>query len=133
MIIPIVQKIRNVFKIREQEIFYSPTLDSNFALYNISNEAYKYYITKIKNNENEDLYTSRKKLSRNILCSEKLWSRDSNIDRYAYGNLHIYVNKLNHEIVWLKNHKKLGNRLYISYNTINDKLKIELNEVLGLN
>jgi hypothetical protein len=132
MIMPIVQKIRNVFKLREQEVFYVPSIDSNIALFNISDEAYKYYIAKIKNNENEDLYTARKKISRNILCSEKGYSRDVAVDKYIYGNLHIYVNRINHEIVWLKNHKKLGNRLYISYNKINNKLKEELNEVLEL-
>lgn len=133
MIIPIVQKIRSVFKLKKPEVFYIPSLDSNVALFKLSDEAYKYYITKIRNNENEDLYTSRKKLSRNILCSEKTYSRDIAVDKYVYGNLHIYVNRINHEIVWLKNHKRLGNRLYISYNKINDKLKEELNEILRLN
>lgn len=133
MIIPIVNKIRNVFKMKNPEVFYVPSLDSNIALFKLSDEAYQYYIKKIRNNENEDYYTVRRKLTRNILTGESAYSRDVVVDKYIYGNLHIYVNRANHEIVWLKNHKKLGNRLYISYNKINDKLKSELNEVLGLN
>lgn len=84
----------------------------------------KYYRTQIKGNENDDLLTIRKKLTRNVLLSRKAEpSRNDNKKLYFYGNLQILV--VNNKVVWLKNgDKKLS---WIDY-----KRKHELNELLKI-
>lgn len=130
--ISILEKVKKVFKLKQPEIFYSPTLDSNFALYGISKEAYEYYINNVNNNLNDDLYTAKRKLTRNVLSSQPIFTHGDNLQRYVYGNLIITVDKLRHEIVWLKNHKNGKGRNYIPKYTINFALKEELNDVMGL-
>jgi hypothetical protein len=48
----------------------------------VTPKVYKYYITKVKGNEKTDIYTCRKKLTRNIMLGKEL--PHTNMATYRY-------------------------------------------------
>ena len=72
-------------------------------LYDVNENAYKYYIKNVRKNINDDLNLVQKKLTRNIMCGKKV-NRVGKIVTYMYGCLMIKVNRIDHKIVWIKNY-----------------------------
>lgn len=134
MVLSTLHSLKGIFtpKKRHEEVFYSQSLDRHFALYNVSDRVYQYYIHMVNNEDESDLYKVRCKLTRNTLLCEELPTNNANYSKYNYGNLTIIVNKDKHEITRLKNYKKRFGRVFKSTYKVDRDVKEELNKLLGL-
>lgn len=70
---------------------FNKKLKKEFNDINVSNYALFRYRTTVRDNQNESSDILRKKLIRNLLCSQYIKTSNLGIHTYRYGNLKIYV------------------------------------------
>lgn len=110
----------------KQKRFFIPQLNRKVKLYNLTDVVYKYYTTRIKNNNN-NLYKAQKKLTRNILLGTEIKCKNKYHKKYKYGNLTIVIDSQLHTIINLENHCTGKSEM-----PVNKIYKKELNQIFKL-
>ena len=93
-------------------------MDNDIKLLNISDRIFKKYKRKVKDNDNLDVITVRKKLTRNFLLGQDVHS-DYNYKYVTrkFGKLYIQVNMHDYEIIDIQN-RKSKNRINMFINPV---------------